>query len=127
APVKAFPLRVMVCERCWLSQTLDFADAGELFSADYAYFSSFSTTWLQHAQRYVADMVDRFGLDRDSHVVEIASNDGYLLQYFKARGISSMGIEPTASTACAAREKGIETLEASFGADLGTDLSAGGM
>ena len=123
---KAFPLRVMVCERCWLAQTLDFADAGELFSADYAYFSSFSTTWLQHAERYVADMVDRFGLDRDSHVVEIASNDGYLLQYFKARGISSMGIEPTASTACAAREKGVETLEDFFGADLGTELAARG-
>ena len=126
APEKTYPLKVMVCEQCWLAQTLDFAQADELFSAEYAYFSSFSTTWLQHADRYVADMVERFHLDRDSRVVEVASNDGYLLQYVKARGISCFGIEPTASTARAAREKGIETLESFFGAELGASLAAAG-
>ena len=126
APEKTYPLKVMVCEQCWLAQTLDFAQADELFSAEYAYFSSFSTTWLQHAERYVADMVERFHLDRDSRVVEVASNDGYLLQYVKARGISCFGIEPTASTAHAAREKGIETLESFFGAELGASLAAAG-
>ncbi|MBR0723679.1 class I SAM-dependent methyltransferase [Bradyrhizobium manausense] len=126
APEKTYPLKVMVCEQCWLTQTLDFAQADELFSADYAYFSSFSTTWLQHAERYVADMVERFHLGRDSHVVEIASNDGYLLQYVKARGIPCLGIEPTASTARASREKGIETLEQFFGAEVGARLAAAG-
>ena len=126
APEKTYPLKVMVCEQCWLAQTLDFAQADELFSAEYAYFSSFSTTWLQHAERYVADMAERFHLDRDSRVVEVASNDGYLLQYVKARGISCFGIEPTASTARAAREKGIETLESFFGAELGASLAAAG-
>jgi SAM-dependent methyltransferase len=125
-PEKTYPLKVMICEQCWLAQTLDFAQADELFSAEYAYFSSFSTTWLQHAERYVADMVERFHLDRDSRVVEVASNDGYLLQYVKARGISCFGIEPTASTARAAREKGIETLESFFGAELGASLAAAG-
>lgn len=126
APEKTYPLKVMVCELCWLAQTLDFAQADELFSAEYAYFSSFSTTWLQHAERYVADMVKRFHLGRDSHVVEIASNDGYLLQYVKGRGIPCLGIEPTASTARASREKGIETLEEFFGAEVGARLAAAG-
>ncbi|MBR1120193.1 class I SAM-dependent methyltransferase [Bradyrhizobium lablabi] len=125
-PERTFPLRVMICERCWLVQTLDFADAQELFSADYAYFSSFSTSWLQHAERYVAEMVGRFELGPQSHVVEIASNDGYLLQYVKARGIPCMGIEPTTSTARASREKGIETLEVFFGAEVGSRLAASG-
>ncbi|MCP3445674.1 class I SAM-dependent methyltransferase [Bradyrhizobium sp. CCGUVB14] len=126
APEKYFPLRIMVCEKCWLVQTLDFAEADELFSSEYAYFSSFSTTWLQHAEAYVDGMAKRFALDTNSHVVEVASNDGYLLQYVKARGIPCLGIEPTASTACAAREKGIETLEAFFGAGLGASLAAEG-
>lgn len=126
APEKAYPLKVMICEQCWLAQTLDFAQADELFSAEYAYFSSFSTTWLQHAERYVASMVERFHLGRDSHMVEIASNDGYLLQYVKARGIPCLGIEPTASTARASREKGIETLEEFFGAEVGARLAAAG-
>ena len=126
APEKTYPLKVMVCEQCWLVQTLDFAQADELFSAEYAYFSSFSTTWLQHAERYAADMVERFHLGRDSHVVEIASNDGYLLQYVKGRGIPCLGIEPTASTARASREKGIETLEEFFGAEVGARLAAAG-
>jgi predicted TPR repeat methyltransferase len=126
APEKSFPLRIMVCENCWLVQTLDFAQAEELFSSDYAYFSSFSTTWLQHAERYVGAMVDRFKLDSTSHVVEVASNDGYLLQYVKARGISCTGIEPTASTANAARAKGIETIGSFFGAELASRLASEG-
>jgi SAM-dependent methyltransferase len=126
APEKTYPLRIMVCERCWLVQTLDFAQADELFSSEYAYFSSFSTTWLQHAERYVAEMVERFRLTAGSHVVEVASNDGYLLQYVKARGIPCTGIEPTASTARAAREKGIDTIETFFGAAAGAHLAAEG-
>jgi predicted TPR repeat methyltransferase len=125
-PEKSYPLRLMVCERCWLVQTLDFAQADELFSNEYAYFSSFSTTWLQHAERYVADMAERFKLGGRSHVVEIASNDGYLLQYVKVRGIPCTGVEPTANTARAAREKGIDTIETFFGAEAGTRLAADG-
>lgn len=122
APEKHFPLRVLVCMECWLVQTEDYAGADELFSADYAYFSSFSTTWLNHAEQYVTDMVRRFGLDTNSHIVEVAANDGYLLQYAKARNIPCLGIEPTKSTANAARAKGIEIVEEFFGARLAQDL-----
>ncbi len=122
APETTYPLRVMVCETCWLVQTRDFAQAHELFSSDYAYFSSYSTSWLEHAERYVDEMAARFGLGREARVVEVASNDGYLLQYVKARGIPCTGVEPTASTACAARARGIETVEAFFGAELAARL-----
>jgi len=115
APEKWYPLRVLVCTECWLVQTEDYANYADLFSADYAYFSSFSTTWLEHAERYVATMVERFNLGADSHIVEVASNDGYLLQYAKMRGIPCLGIEPTASTAKVARGKGIEVYEEFFG------------
>lgn len=125
-PEKYFPLRVLVCTQCWLVQTEDFAQADELFSADYAYFSSFSTTWLKHAEKYVADMVNRFGLDATSHIVEVAANDGYLLQYAKARGIPCLGIEPTTSTADAARAKGIDIVEEFFGIALAQRLVAQG-
>ena len=126
APEKNFPLRVLVCTRCWLVQTEDYAGADELFSADYAYFSSFSTTWLKHAEQYVADMTKRFSLDINSHIVEVAANDGYLLQYAKARGIPCLGIEPTTSTADAARSKGIEIVEEFFGVKLAKQLVAKG-
>lgn len=126
APEKYFPLRVLVCTRCWLVQTEDYAGADELFSADYAYFSSFSTTWLQHAECYVTDMAQRFALGAQSHIVEVAANDGYLLQYAKARGIPCLGIEPTTSTANAARAKGIEVVEEFFGVRLATRLAAQG-
>lgn len=126
APEKWFPLRVLVCTECWLAQTEDYAGASELFSAEYAYFSSYSTTWLQHAEQYVADMVNRFGLNTDSHLIEIAANDGYLLQYVKASGIPCVGIEPTASTAAAARMKGIEIIEEFFGIQLAERLVAEG-
>jgi SAM-dependent methyltransferase len=126
APEKWYPLRVLVCERCWLAQTEDFAQAGELFGADYAYFSSFSSTWLAHAERYVADMTARLELGSRSHVVEVAANDGYLLQYVAARGIPCTGVEPTRSTAAAARTKGITVVEDFFGVRLARELGAQG-
>jgi hypothetical protein len=125
-PERWFPLRVLVCERCWLVQTEDFAQAGELFDANYAYFSGFSTSWLAHCERLVADMSTRFGLNSRSHVVEIAANDGYLLQYVKARGIPCTGVEPTASTAAAARAKGLAVVERFFGVPLAKELAADG-
>ena len=121
-PEKWFPLRVLVCEACWLVQTEDFAQAEELFDKDYAYFSSFSTSWLEHAEQYVKDMTKRFSLDKHSHVIEVAANDGYLLQYVKERNIPCTGVEPTASTANTAREKGIDILEEFFGVKLAQQL-----
>ncbi len=126
APEKWFPLRVLVCEHCWLVQTEDFAQARELFDAEYAYFSGFSSSWLAHSDRYVADMVARFGLNADSHVVEVAANDGYLLQYVQARNIPCTGVEPTASTADAARAKGIPIVEDFFGVRLAKEIVAQG-
>jgi SAM-dependent methyltransferase len=123
-PEKWFPLRVLVCEKCWLVQTEDFAQADELFNAEYAYFSGFSTTWLAHCERYVSDMAERFGLSPKSHVVEVAANDGYLLQYVKARGIPCTGVEPTASTASAARQRGISIVEEFFGVSLAERLAS---
>ena len=125
-PEKWFPLRVLVCDNCWLVQTEDFAQADELFDDDYAYFSSFSDGWLAHAERYVSDMVARFGLTEDSHVIEVAANDGYLLQYVQQKGIPCTGIEPTASTAAAARDKGIAVIERFFGVALADELVAAG-
>lgn len=124
APEKWFPLRVLVCEHCWLAQTEDFAQVNELFDAEYAYFSGFSSSWLAHSERYVADMVARFDLTANSHVVEVAANDGYLLQYVKARNIPCTGVEPTASTAAAARAKGIPIVEDFFGVRLAKELAA---
>ncbi len=125
-PEKWFPLRVLVCEQCWLAQTEDFSRANELFDADYAYFSAFSTSWLAHCERYVADMAKRFSLESGSHVVEVAANDGYLLQYVRAHGIPCTGIEPTASTAAAARTRGIPIVEDFFGVRLAQELAAQG-
>lgn len=127
APEKWYPLRVYTCTSCWLVQTEDYAHFSEMFSSDYAYFSSFSTSWLKHADDYVATMAQRFELGANSHVIEVASNDGYLLQYVKQRGIPCLGIEPTASTAAAAREKGIEVLEEFFGLALAEQLVAKGL
>jgi hypothetical protein len=126
APEKWFPLRVLVCEQCWLAQTEDFTKADELFDADYAYFSGFSTSWLAHSERYVNDMADLLGLNANSHVVEIASNDGYLLQYVLALGIPCTGVEPTASTAASARAKGIPIIEDFFGVHLAKQLVSQG-
>jgi SAM-dependent methyltransferase len=123
---KYYPLRVMVCTQCWLVQTQDFAAADELFSSDYAYFSSTSVGWLAHARNYTIEMTQRLGLNADSHVMEIASNDGYLLKNFVAAGIPCLGIEPTASTADAAEKLGIPVIREFFGADLGRRLAQEG-
>ena len=122
-PEKWFPLKVLVCESCWLVQAEAYSRAAELFNDEYAYFSSFSAIWLAHAEQYLQAVVKRFGLSGRSHVVEVASNDGYLLQYVRQRGIPCLGIEPTAGTAAAARLKGIETLEEFFGVDLAQRLA----
>jgi SAM-dependent methyltransferase len=126
APEKWFPLNVLVCESCWLVQTEDFAGAEELFDAEYAYFSSFSSSWLAHAKHYVETMVERFGLTDKSMVIEVAANDGYLLQYVKEKNIPCLGVEPTISTANAAREKGIDIVEEFFGVSLAKKLVSEG-
>ncbi len=125
-PEKWFPLKVVVCENCWLVQAEAYSRAAELFNEEYAYFSSFSSQWLAHAQAYVRDMTERLKLGTNSLVVEVASNDGYLLQYVKERGIQCLGIEPTASTAEASRLKGIQTIEEFFGVELATRLAGEG-
>ena len=127
APEKWYPLKVLVCTECWLVQTEDYAGAEELFDDEYAYFSSFSSSWLTHAEQYVDQMVSRFGLDSTSNIIEVAANDGYLLQYVKEKNIPCLGIEPTASTAKAAREKGIEIVEEFFGVDLASQLVRKGL
>lgn len=121
-PEKYFPLKVKVCDACWLVQTEDYAQADELFNADYAYFSSTSTGWLKHAERYADDMRQRFNLDAKSLVIEIASNDGYLLKNFVTMGVPCLGIEPTASTAEAAEKLGIPVLREFFGENIGQRL-----
>jgi len=123
APEIYFPLRILVCEHCWLVQTEDHAERESLFTQDYAYFSSFSSTWLEHAKQYVSQMIQRFSLQKDSCVVEVAANDGYLLQYVKQAGIPCYGIEPTVSTANAARINGIEIIEEFFGSELANKLA----
>jgi SAM-dependent methyltransferase len=125
-PETWFPLRILVCEVCWLVQTEDHAGREALFTDDYAYFSSFSSSWLAHAKTYVQSMRGRLGLNSDSRVVEVASNDGYLLQYVQAAGIPCFGIEPTTSTAAAAKGKGIEVVERFFGVALAEALATAG-
>lgn len=125
-PELAYPLRLYVCENCWLAQAPAYARPDALFNADYAYFSSVSSTWLDHARRYVEMMVARLDLHADSLVIEIAANDGYLLQYFVARGIPCLGIEPTKGTAQAAQAKGVPVLMEFFGRTLGERLAAEG-
>lgn len=126
-PEAWYPLRVQVCPTCWLVQTEDFAEREALFDANYAYFSSFSSSWLAHAQRYVEAMQRRLGLGSDSLVVEVAANDGYLLRYVKAAGIPCIGIEPTASTAAAARALGIPVREEFFGVELADRMLSEGL
>ena len=116
----------MICDCCWLVQTDDFVRAEELFSDNYSYFSSFSSTWLEHAKTYVEKMTLLFGLNDESTVVEVAANDGYLLQYFQDKSIPCYGIEPTHSTAQAAKGKGIEIIEAFFGAEQARELQKHG-
>ena len=115
SPETIYPLRVVVCEDCWLVQTTQDASSELLFRSDYAYFSSTSKSWLSHASDYVKKIQLRLGLNTHSFVVEVASNDGYLLKNFVAAGVPCVGIEPTSSTAAAARKVGVETLEEFFG------------
>lgn len=115
SPETFYPLRVVVCEHCWLVQTTQDASSDSLFRSDYAYFSSTSKSWLKHAYDYTEEIRSRLSLNADSFVVEVASNDGYLLKNFVDAGIPCMGIEPTASTAAAARMVGVETVEEFLG------------
>lgn len=120
-----YPLHAYVCGRCFLVQLEQFSTPHDIFS-EYAYFSSFSDSWLAHARAYVEMIVERFHLDQRSKVVEIASNDGYLLQNFVGRGIPALGIEPAANVADVARAKGIETRVAFFGEKTAMDLRGDG-
>lgn len=126
APEITYPLRLMVCDACRLVQTEDHAAAEALFSADYAYFSSTSRGWLDHAARYAKMITERLSLGPQSHVIEVASNDGYLLRNFVGQGIPCLGIEPTDSTAAAAEAQGIPVLRRFFDEDLGRQLAAEG-
>ena len=121
-PEVYYPLRVLVCDNCFLVQIDEYQKSSTIFNHDYVYFSSFSTSWLSHAKSYCEKVVDRFSLDKNSSVVEIASNDGYLLQYFYEREIPVLGIEPTKNTAKVAMDKGIETITEFFGIDLAEAL-----
>jgi SAM-dependent methyltransferase len=125
-PERYFPLKLFVCDQCWLVQTEDHARADELFPADYAYFSSTSSTWLEHAARYAAMIRERLALNAGSWVIEVAANDGYLLRNFVSAGIPCLGIEPTADTAAAAEALGIPVRREFFGADLGRRLAREG-
>ena len=125
-PEARYPLRLFVCDQCWLVQTEDFARAEDLFAMDYAYFSSTSTTWLDHAERYCAMIIRRLDLNRDSFVIEVASNDGYLLRNFVRDGIPCLGVEPTDSTADAAVTIGVPVLREFFGVEAATALAKQG-
>ena len=122
-PETWYPLKTKVCDACWLVQTEDYTDAAALFASDYAYFSSTSSGWLEHARRYADRVIEELALGGQSYVIEVASNDGYLLKNFVAAGIPCLGIEPTASTAAAAEEQGISVLREFFGEALGMRLA----
>lgn len=121
-----YPLKAMVCGRCHLAQLDTTVDPGEIFHDDYAYFSSYSASWVAHAKAYADKMIARFGLGASSKVVEAASNDGYLLQHFVAAGIPVLGVEPSASVAAAARAKGVATVEVFFNVDTARRLKSEG-
>jgi SAM-dependent methyltransferase len=123
---QAYPLHARVCHACFLVQVDDAVPADAIFDDAYAYFSSYSTSWVEHARRYAEAMAARFDLGPESLVVEVASNDGYLLQHFVAMGVPVLGIEPTANTAEAARARGVRTDVRFFNAETGRDLAARG-
>lgn len=125
APETWYPLRVLVCQACWLVQTQEHGAGDVLFGDDYAYFSGYSRSWLAHAQTYVRAMVDRFNLDPRSMVAEIGANDGYLLQFVRQADVPCYGVEPT-GTAAAARDKGLEIVQDFFGVALARRLRAQG-
>lgn len=120
-PETYYPLKIFVCDNCFLVQVDEMEKADKIFDEEYTYFSSFSTSLLNHSRKYVDMMIDRFGYNTQSQVIEIASNDGYLLQYFKEKNIPVLGIDPTANTAKVAQEKGIETLVEFFGSETATN------
>ncbi len=122
SPETTYPLKLYVCDQCWLVQTEDYSEADELFSQDYAYFSSTSQGWLNHATQYATEITERLGLTKESFVIEIASNDGYLLKNFVTAGIPCLGVEPTGSTADAAENIGVPVLREFFGAATATAL-----
>lgn len=126
-PETFYPLKVYTCHNCFLVQVDEYKKSDAIFNSDYVYFSSFSTSWLAHAKRYTEMMTERFGLNKSSQVIEVASNDGYLLQYFQQKGIPVLGVEPTANTAEAAKAKGIESVVDFFGVQLAKELSAKGI
>lgn len=117
-----YPLKLFVCEKCFLVQIDEYKKSNDIFNQDYAYFSSYSTSWLKHAKDYVEMIVKKLELNKSSYVTEIASNDGYLLQYFQERNIPCIGIEPTRSTANVAKQKGIEVIEDFFNTNLAKNL-----
>lgn len=125
-PEVFFPLKVYTCSKCFLVQIDEYKKSDAIFDDKYVYFSSFSTSWLAHAKKYTEMMVERFGFSNTSQVIEIASNDGYLLQYFKEKNIPVLGIEPTANTAEVAKSKGIESVTEFFGAELAKKLVSKG-
>lgn len=126
APEQYFPLKLFVCNKCWLVQTEDYSRSDELFTKDYAYFSSVSTTWLAHARSYVEMITARLGLGAGSFVIEVASNDGYLLKNFVANGVPCLGVEPTDSTAAVAEAAGIPVAREFFGEDFAKKLVKSG-
>jgi hypothetical protein len=123
-PETFYPLKVYTCSSCFLVQVDEYKKSDAIFNSEYVYFSSFSTSWLEHSRKYTEAMAERFGLGAKSLVVELASNDGYLLQYFKQRNIPVLGVEPTANTAKAAMAKGVDTVVDFFGVRLATRLAA---
>jgi 2-polyprenyl-3-methyl-5-hydroxy-6-metoxy-1,4-benzoquinol methylase len=119
-----YPIKVYTCHNCFLVQLDEYKKSDAIFNSNYVYFSSYSTSWLAHAKEYTRLMIDRFGFDRNSLVIEVASNDGYLLQYFKQKKIPVLGIEPTANTAAVAKEKGIDSVIDFFGVRVASELKA---
>jgi SAM-dependent methyltransferase len=124
-PESYYPLKIFVCDNCYLVQVDELQKADKIFDEEYTYFSSFSKSWLQHAKNYVDMMIGRFGFNQDSLVLEIASNDGYLLQYFKEHNVPVLGVDPTANTAAEAEKKGIKTIVDFFGSKLATEQLSG--
>ena len=121
-PEAWFPLRVLVCDTCWLVQAEVFSEAADIFTDEYAYFSSYSETWLQHAREFQRQITNDLDLNSDSFVLEVASNDGYLLQYFVREAIPCLGIEPTSSTAQTARSRGVPILQVFFDSTVARDI-----
>src|SRR6185436_8246529 len=122
-PETFYPLKVYTCHKCFLVQIDEYKKSDAIFNSDYVYFSSYSTSWLEHSKKYTDQMAQRFNLDENSRVIELASNDGYLLQFFLEKKILVLGIEPTANTAEVAKKKGIDTVVDFFGVRLANELA----